>query len=178
MDFLRLIDRGTKYVVSFAVLIAVLRTGLSPRACYDVIGSILSSILNKALKRVLNVTRPDGAAKTDPGMPSSHANSLGFLATTAAIHSGNRTLAFVVSGLGAFLAYLRVHSGYHTFPQVLVGFGLGSLSAIAWDAWSVGALQWWTRTFAANAEWGLRIAALGAMVVFTVGNAPGWVWGR
>ena len=41
--------------------------------------------MEQVLKRVINQQRPQGARKTDGGMPSSHANNLGFLATYVAV---------------------------------------------------------------------------------------------
>ena len=46
-----------------------------------VVGGILNAVLAKVLKRVINQARPEGARTLDPGMPSSHAMSLFFLAT-------------------------------------------------------------------------------------------------
>jgi len=44
-------------------------------------GAILNALLSKVLKRVINESRPEGARLADPGMPSSHSQSLFFFAT-------------------------------------------------------------------------------------------------
>jgi len=43
----------------------------------------------------------------------------------------------VAMALAVFMTWLRVHSGYHTVPQVVVGFSLGSIFALAWRQWVV-----------------------------------------
>ena len=54
------------------------------------IGSVVNSALGKMLKKLLNEKRPEGAAKADPGMPSSHALSLAYLSTYAALALATR----------------------------------------------------------------------------------------
>ena len=49
-----------------------------------VCGGILNAVLSKVLKRLINEARPEGARSKDPGMPSSHAQSLFFLGTFVA----------------------------------------------------------------------------------------------
>jgi dolichyldiphosphatase len=46
------------------------------------VGAVTNAFVNKALKYVLNHARPASGLhlKTDPGMPSSHAQSLAYLA--------------------------------------------------------------------------------------------------
>lgn len=41
-----------------------------------VLGAVLNGVLSKVLKRLLNQKRPEGSEQSDPGMPSSHAQSL------------------------------------------------------------------------------------------------------
>jgi hypothetical protein len=36
---------------------------------------------------------------------------------------------------GALQAWLRVVAGYHTWPQVIVGFSLGSTMSVVWQQW-------------------------------------------
>jgi len=47
-----------------------------------VAGAILNAALSKVLKRLINEARPKGAQIADPGMPSSHAMSLFYLAVS------------------------------------------------------------------------------------------------
>lgn len=173
---LRLTDKATKYVVSFTVLAAVLQTGLAPRACFDVAGAVASSGVNKLLKRIINISRPPGSVKVDPGMPSSHGNALGFLATTAALHVGGPAsftgAAFVLSG--AFLTYLRVYAGHHTLDQVLVGFCLGSATAVGWAHLASPVLDRVARMGPAG-EWAMKGVAVVAMAAFGAANVPKWI---
>ena len=109
------------------------------------IGSVVNSACGKVLKKLLNEKRPEGAAKADPGMPSSHALSLSYLSVYAASALASRggvdggaifasalqpwpvSATFVIPGcvsliaLGVFFTWLRVKLGYHTKPQVVVG---------------------------------------------------------
>jgi len=106
-----------------------------PAILWALLGSIVSSFINKVLKKVINQQRPISARKEDPGMPSSHANSLSFLGTYSSLalaqyHSTGAAVALFICSL--FLTWLRVALGYHTYPQVVVGFCLGSATAIGW----------------------------------------------
>jgi len=96
------------------------------------------------LKLALNEARPEtenGRRKKDPGMPSSHAQSLAFLSTYAALATGasgalgpwGAAAGAATVALGVFLAWLRVALGYHTWPQVAVGYGVGVANALLWQ---------------------------------------------
>ncbi|KAI8464264.1 MAG: hypothetical protein J3K34DRAFT_120836 [Monoraphidium minutum] len=148
------VNESTKWVVAGLVGV-VLVAAHNEWAAWAVVGAVLSSFLCKALKRVINEQRPADARKKDPGMPSSHANSLNFLSVTAAMslahHAGGQPAAAALAALtlaaGLFLTWLRVALGYHTWPQVAVGGLLGASTAAAWSAWGSGravpALQAW-----------------------------------
>jgi dolichyldiphosphatase len=131
---LSLVNESTKWIVSsIAALFLVFKHDSS--VMWALLGSIVSSFLNKALKKAINQARPDNARKADPGMPSSHAHSLAFLGTYSSLalaqyHSNEAALALLFTSI--FLTWLRVVLGYHTYPQVIVGFGLGSATAIGW----------------------------------------------
>ena len=137
------LNESTKFVVS-ATAMVFLMFHPTVETCWCLLGSIVNSVNGKLLKRALNHSRPDGAKKVDPGMPSSHATSLSYLSWYAALAFAfepnafglattvTRTLAFGLVSLGAFLAYLRVKLGFHTWPQVYVGYGLGSSTALVW----------------------------------------------
>ena len=47
-------------------------------ALWMAMGSIVNALLSVGLKRVLNQERPVAGLKSDPGMPSSHAQSIFF----------------------------------------------------------------------------------------------------
>jgi len=78
-----LVNEGTKFGVSAAAL-AVLVQQRSAHAALALAASVLNSLAGKALKRALGHARPAGARRADPGMPSSHGVSLGYLATYGA----------------------------------------------------------------------------------------------
>lgn len=106
------------------------------------LGSILNSVLGKALKRIIRQPRPDGAKKMDHGMPSSHATALSFLSSGAVINlikaHGLVSWAFAPASLilaGAVVAsWWRVSVGYHTSAQVLVGWTVGVFNCLLWCA--------------------------------------------
>ncbi|KAG7670332.1 hypothetical protein KSW81_002897 [Nannochloris sp. 'desiccata'] len=154
------INESTKWTVSAAVF-----TTLAARrdliCAWWVFGSILAAVLCRALKFALNEARPSTARKADPGMPSSHANSLGFLAMFVSIWAANTGtaaagtaavslstissinnspmvffLSLGIPALGLFLTWLRVALGYHTVEQVAAGWLLGSSIAVGW--WQLG----------------------------------------
>ncbi|WVZ09495.1 hypothetical protein V8G54_014025, partial [Vigna mungo] len=104
-------------------------------------GSILNALLSVLLKHILNQERPS-TLKSDPGMPSSHAQSI-FFAVFFVILSGVEWLGLNVftiamSGLvltfGSFFvsSYLRVSQQLHTVNQVVVGAVIGSIFSILW----------------------------------------------
>lgn len=152
------INESTKWMVSLAVFSTLaLRRDLV--CAWWVLGSILAAVLCRALKFTLNEARPPTARKADPGMPSAHANSLGFLAMFVSVwaaHSttGNGTASFStifststspvmfflslgIPAIGLFLTWLRVALGYHTVEQVAAGWLLGGGTAVGW--WYLGA---------------------------------------
>ncbi|EPY26160.1 dolichyldiphosphatase [Strigomonas culicis] len=91
----------------------------------------------KVLKRVINQSRPAGARKLNPGMPSNHATALSFLTVLAAYglladgEPGGATLGPAsVVGYSLYATALRVSCGHHTVPQVVVGYLFGAGSAM------------------------------------------------
>lgn len=61
-------------------------------AIWVAMGSIVNALLSVVLKRVLNQERPVAGLKSDPGMPSSHAQSIFFtvvftIASSKPLHS-------------------------------------------------------------------------------------------
>ena len=138
---LGLLNKATKWGVSFTAF-GVLLARRDVDVCWCLLGSIVSAANCKAIKRAINAPRPDGAYKADPGMPSSHAQSLAFLASyTAAANlegQGFSPAAWTQAGgllaLAAFLTWLRVATGLHTVEQVGAGFALGLGSAALWHA--------------------------------------------
>lgn len=130
----RIINGATKWVVSATIGICVLYYCHDVRAWYCLTGAIGNAFFSRGLKFIINEKRPVGARKKDPGMPSSHAQSLYYFATYATLllyDSGSMIGIGCVQALGLILASLRVTLGYHTMPQVLVGALAGSLFSVA-----------------------------------------------
>ncbi|KXZ45760.1 hypothetical protein GPECTOR_51g746 [Gonium pectorale] len=171
----------TKWAVSAAVFV-VLVVRRDAAVAWCVLGSIIASFLNKALKYVINEQRPANARKDDPGMPSSHANSLAFLGAYTALALGEGSAPLSAAGMGAagilllslFLTWLRVRLGYHTVPQVLVGYALGAATAVAWH--QLGSRHW-LQALAARPDLQAVLYGCTAMAValFAFRNVRSWL---
>ncbi|KAM0932892.1 putative phosphatidate phosphatase [Dioscorea sansibarensis] len=109
-------------------------------ALWAAMGSVVNSWLSISLKQILNHQRPVSALRSDPGMPSSHAQSIFYIAVLGilSLFQWMGANLFTVS-MGAFifvsgsyLTWLRVSQQLHTTSQVLVGAILGSSCAVSW----------------------------------------------
>ncbi|XP_010906329.1 lipid phosphate phosphatase epsilon 1, chloroplastic [Elaeis guineensis] len=109
-------------------------------AMWAAMGSVVNAWLSITLKQILNHERPDSALRSDPGMPSSHAQSIFYAALFAIlslVHWLGINLFTVTVGIftftsGCYLSWLRVSQQLHTVSQVLVGALLGSTCGIIW----------------------------------------------
>lgn len=118
--------KNTRWLVAgSAAAVLLLRRDAVSISC--IAGAIANAIMSKVLKRVLNQERPEGAAVSDPGMPSSHAMSLFFFASYLSsallfwIQWPSAARAACVAGMWAFAvnsAAWRVTAGLHTREQV------------------------------------------------------------
>ncbi|KAK6796643.1 hypothetical protein RDI58_004344 [Solanum bulbocastanum] len=103
-------------------------------------GSILNSGLSTVLKRILNQERPVSTIRSDPGMPSSHAQSIFYTVTFCIVsmveYFGLNGITAVISALifaiGSYFSWLRVSQQFHTTSQVVVGAALGFSFSIFW----------------------------------------------
>mmetsp|Transcript_27761 Transcript_27761/g.42727 ORF Transcript_27761/g.42727 Transcript_27761/m.42727 type:complete len:272 (-) Transcript_27761:1039-1854(-) len=136
-DVINLVGSSTSVVVS-VTFFAVLAYRRDALMVAFFIGSISNGILSKVLKRALNQDRPDDISSdikfkpNDKGMPSSHAMSLGFICTFAALrvpHSKVFLLLYVVSSL-----YYRVKKNLHTWNQIAVGLIVGVINSVGWNS--------------------------------------------
>ncbi|KAG0476637.1 hypothetical protein HPP92_013011 [Vanilla planifolia] len=108
-------------------------------AMWAAMGSVVNAWLSKTLKKFLNQDRPS-ALRSDPGMPSSHAQSIFYVSVfvTLSLTYSFGVNAFTVGVdvitliLGSYLSSLRVSQQLHTVNQVIVGAAVGSASSIAW----------------------------------------------
>ncbi|OAY80337.1 lipid phosphate phosphatase epsilon 2, chloroplastic [Ananas comosus] len=132
------INQMSKWIVA-ALFGLVILWKHDAEALWAAMGSVVNSWLSITLKRILNHERPS-ALRSDPGMPSSHAQSI-FYAAIFAIFSlvywlGTNiltiTLGIAIVACGSYLSWLRVSQQLHTISQVLVGAVLGSTCGIVW----------------------------------------------
>ncbi|KAF5187070.1 Lipid phosphate phosphatase epsilon 2 protein, partial [Thalictrum thalictroides] len=132
-------------------------------ALWVAMGCAINSWLGIALKHILNHERPILTLRSDPGMPSSHSQSIFFgvlyvilLMVKCVGLNGNTVFAVVLTLCsGSYLSWLRVSHKLHTISQVLVGAVLGAMFSVLWfQAWYAFVL----RAFAASL--GVRIAVL------------------
>ncbi|KAL9229558.1 hypothetical protein vseg_005012 [Gypsophila vaccaria] len=155
-DFESLLNRLSKWLVA-ATFGAVILWRHDPEAVWVTMGSVLNSMLSVVLKRILNQERPVPNRRSDPGMPSSHAQSIFFavvflvLSTMEWLGLNEFTLIFAALSLavGSYFSWLRVAQQLHTISQVVVGAIIGSCFAFlwvwSWDAFvsdAFGSLLW------------------------------------
>ncbi|CAF2110904.1 unnamed protein product, partial [Brassica napus] len=140
-----------KWVVSalFASIILLRHDGT---ALWAIIGSVSNSALSLFLKRLLNQARPATTSRTDPGMPSSHAQSISFISVFAVLsvmewlgtNEVSLFLIMLILALGSYFASmrLRVSQKLHTSNQVVVGGFVGSVFCIFWyKTWNLLLLE-------------------------------------
>ncbi|CAN8251334.1 unnamed protein product [Cochlearia groenlandica] len=109
-------------------------------ALWALIGSVSNSALSVALKRLLNQQRPVSTLRSDPGMPSSHAQSISFISlfTVFSVMEwlGTNALSLFLSCLilafGSYFTWLRVSQKLHTSSQVVVGALVGAAYSTLW----------------------------------------------
>jgi membrane-associated phospholipid phosphatase len=145
------------------------------------LGSIGNGILSKVLKKLLNQSRPEALQSvkmklkpSDGGMPSSHAMSLGFIATFTTI-----SLIPVVApwSFGLLWIYVAVSLAYrvqvnlHTWQQVVVGLITGASNGWMWHTGCHAPVMDWVATYFLNADGVLPLpllvlpALIGAVIV-------------
>ncbi|XP_031114683.1 lipid phosphate phosphatase epsilon 2, chloroplastic-like [Ipomoea triloba] len=104
------------------------------------IGSVLNSALSHILKRILNQKRPVSTSRSDPGMPSSHAQSIFYIVTFAVVsmvqwfglNGLTAALGGIIFALGSYFSWLRISQKLHTVNQVLVGAAIGLGFSVIW----------------------------------------------
>ena len=115
-------------------------------------GQLLNEVFNYALKTAIEEPRPDGAPAHAPahGMPSNHAQFMGFWAAALALWAARRwsssavERALVVVGaiaLAVAVCVSRLYLGYHTRAQVVVGAAVGALAGAGWHLFTETALR-------------------------------------
>ncbi|XP_059640300.1 lipid phosphate phosphatase epsilon 1, chloroplastic-like [Cornus florida] len=109
-------------------------------ALWAATGSVLNAGLSVALKHILNQERPIPTSRSDPGMPSSHAQSIFFtnifviksMMDWLGVNGYTVTLSVLLLALGSYFSWLRVSQKLHTMNQIVVGATLGSIFSILW----------------------------------------------
>ncbi|MBA0562455.1 hypothetical protein Golob_007498 [Gossypium lobatum] len=165
------LNRLSKWLVS-ALFGGVIIWRHDAEALWMAMGSIVNAVLSVGLKRLLNQERPVAGLKSDPGMPSSHAQSI-FFTVVFAIASllewlGNNALSVGISVLalafGSYLSWLRVSQKLHTMNQILVGAVVGSIFSVLWYlSWDAVVLE------AFNSSLWVRFIVLLACAGFGIG---------
>ncbi|KAK9670188.1 hypothetical protein RND81_13G184200 [Saponaria officinalis] len=141
-DFESTLNSLSKWLVA-ATFGTVILWRHDPEAVWVVMGSVLNSVLSVVLKQILNQERPVSNRRSDPGMPSSHAQSIFFAFVFVALSMvewlgvNEFTLIFAALSLavGSYFSWLRVAQRLHTISQVVVGAIIGSCFALLW-VWS------------------------------------------
>ncbi|CAN1122000.1 Lipid phosphate phosphatase epsilon 2, chloroplastic [Linum perenne] len=137
-------------------------------AMWVVTGAVVNAVLSVALKRILNQERPFPTPKSDPGMPSSHAQSLfyivafGILATVKwlGVTGVSVILGSLLMASGSYFSWLRVSQKLHTVSQVVVGAVVGaSFSTLWYWLWNEFVLQAFISSI-----WVRLVVVLGAIV--------------
>ncbi|XP_047311645.1 lipid phosphate phosphatase epsilon 2, chloroplastic-like [Impatiens glandulifera] len=133
------LNRLSKWiVVIFFAAVIMLRH--DAEALWAAMGSVINSWVSIKLKHLLNQERPFGNLRSDPGMPSSHAQSIFFNFTFAVISLAqyfgvNRITIFlsvITMAFGSYLSWLRVSQQLHTINQVAVGAIVGTVFSVVW----------------------------------------------
>ncbi|KAL2532515.1 Lipid phosphate phosphatase epsilon 2 [Abeliophyllum distichum] len=117
---------------------------------WALMGSVLNAILSISLKKILKHERPISTLRSDPGMPSSHAQSIFYtvafvnlsMAEWYGINGLTTSLNGLVFILGCYFSWLRVSQQLHTVSQVVVGAVLGYAFSVLWFfSWRVFVLK-------------------------------------
>ncbi|KAH0717215.1 hypothetical protein KY285_013246 [Solanum tuberosum] len=129
----------SKWLVA-AVFVIIFLWRHDTEALWAASGSILNAGLSTVLKRILNQERPVSAIRSDPGMPSTHAQSIFYTVMFCIVsmveYFGLNGVTAVISALifaiGSYLSWLRVSQQLHTTSQVAVGAALGFSFSVFW----------------------------------------------
>ncbi|CAO1939657.1 unnamed protein product [Urochloa humidicola] len=104
------------------------------------LGASANYLFSLILKKMLNHERPAPDLRSDPGMPSSHAQSICYAATILVLSLyyclGTNYLTMIIGpatlSMATYLSWPRVSQRLHTLNQVMAGAGLGSAFSALW----------------------------------------------
>ncbi|WOL02949.1 hypothetical protein Cni_G11668 [Canna indica] len=133
------LNRMSKWIVAAIIALAILFKH-DAEVLWAAMGSVLNTSLSVGLKWVLNHDRPVSGLRSDPGMPSSHAQSIFYaeaFVILLMIHGMGINLFTVTVGsislvFSSYLSWLRVSHRLHTMSQVVVGGLLGFICGVTW----------------------------------------------
>ncbi|PIA52740.1 hypothetical protein AQUCO_01000540v1 [Aquilegia coerulea] len=143
------INKTSKWLVA-ALFGALILWKRDAEALWVSMGCVMNSGLSIILKKILNQERPVSTLRSDPGMPSSHAQSIFFgvffVILSMVKHLGLNEITLIggvlIFAAGSYLSWLRVSQKLHTISQVLVGGIVGSIFSVLWfQAWYALVLQ-------------------------------------
>ncbi|KAJ1280627.1 hypothetical protein BS78_04G246900 [Paspalum vaginatum] len=133
------LNRMSKWLVSGSFAFAAIWKH-DAEIAWVLLGAVANSLLSMVLKKMLNHERPAPALRSDPGMPSSHAQSIFYAATILTISLyywlGANYLTMILGpatlSMATYLSWLRVSQRLHTLNQVMVGAVVGSAFSALW----------------------------------------------
>eukprot|EP00051_Salpingoeca_urceolata_P027781 m.483257 g.483257 ORF g.483257 m.483257 type:complete len:164 (-) comp22849_c0_seq1:65-556(-) len=101
------------------------------------VGAVINSRFGKLLKYLIDERRPETSHLTSSGMPSSHANSLFFLAASLLILLPQHWVACTTAlAYATTVSFTRVFvTKVHTVPQIAAGMLVGTANAVFWWQW-------------------------------------------
>ncbi|KAK4778123.1 hypothetical protein SAY87_018310 [Trapa incisa] len=134
-----ILNRMSKWII-FALFGTIILWRHDAESLWAVMGSVTNVTLSVVLKRILNQERPISTLRSDPGMPSSHGQSIFFMVVYAilsifewlGVNGLSLTLGLLMFATGTYFSWLRVSQQLHTISQVVVGAVLGSTFAGLW----------------------------------------------
>ncbi|PKA56719.1 dolichyldiphosphatase [Apostasia shenzhenica] len=132
------LNRLSKWLVA-ALFGLVILWKHDAEAMWAAMGSVLNAWFSTKLKQILNQERPS-SLRSDPGMPSSHSQSIfyaaGFTVLSLIDLMGINVFPMFVCATtlicASYLSWLRVSQHLHTVSQILVGAGLGFACSLMW----------------------------------------------
>lgn len=128
-------------VLEIAFVLAAPKSAAKQRVAVMLLtGQLLNEAFNALLKGHLQESRPSGTERLDYGMPSSHAQFMGYLAAVApyffeftVFHRLPRLFTKAIFPVASWaVGFSRIYLGYHDLRQVAVGFFIGLAFGLLW----------------------------------------------
>ncbi|KAE7999967.1 hypothetical protein FH972_004341 [Carpinus fangiana] len=108
------LNRMSKWLVA-ALFGGVILWRHDAEALWAAMGSVLNSLLSIILKRILNQERPVSTLRSDPGMPSSHSQSIFFTVVFTIVSSNFSHSLFTLRSLTLAFMLLHISSRVYCF---------------------------------------------------------------